>query len=108
MAENNYLIAMGERISLKRKEKHITQEKLAEMIGVSLQTVSNIECGKKAARPENIAKICRALESTADYIMLGEKSENDMKDIIKSLSLLPEKEYKVIYDMIEVLQSRTI
>ena len=53
MSENNYLVALGERISQKRKEKRFTQERLAESIGVSLQTISNIECGRKAARPEN-------------------------------------------------------
>ncbi len=106
MGETNYLVEMGERISLKRKEKQITQERLAEIVGVSLQTVSNIECGKKAARPENIAKICIALDITADYVLLGKKSEVDMKDIIKVISVLPEKEYRVITDIVDLLQNR--
>lgn len=106
MGETNYLIAMGERISSKRKEKRLTQEQLAEIIGVSLQTVSNIECGRKAARPENIAKICNALDSTADYIMLGKKSESEINDLMKTISLLPEREYKVIEDILDLLQSR--
>ena len=106
MGENKYLVEMGERISQKRKERNITQEKLAEIVGVSLQTVSNIECGKKAARPENIAKICLALDTTADYVMLGKKSENDMKGIIKTISVLPEKEYRVITDIVNLLQEK--
>ena len=106
MGETNYLIAMGERVSAKRKEKRLTQEQLAEIIGVSLQTVSNIECGKKAARPENIAKICIALETTADYILLGKKSENQMKDIIKLISQLSEEEYKAIEGIVTLLQKK--
>ena len=106
MGETNYLVKMGDRISLKRKEKQITQEKLAEIVGVSLQTVSNIECGKKAARPENIAKICVALDTTADYVLLGKKSEVDMKDIIKVISVLPEREYRVITDIVDLLQNK--
>ena len=106
MGETKYLVEMGERISRKRKEKNITQERLAEIVGISLQTVSNIECGKKAARPENIAKICVALDITADYVMLGKKSENDMKDIIKTISVLPEQEYRVITDIVNLLQNK--
>ncbi len=104
MGETNYLVEMGERISHKRKEKNLTQEKLAEIVGISLQTVSNIECGKKAARPENIAKICVALETTADYVMLGKKSKEELQGIIKTISELPEKEYKVITDIVSLLQ----
>lgn len=106
MGETNYLVEMGERISLKRKEKNLTQEQLAEIVGISLQTVSNIECGKKAARPESIAKICVALDATADYVMLGKKSEDDMKGIIKTISVLPENKYKVITDIVNLLHEK--
>lgn len=106
MGETKYLVEMGERISQKRKEKNLTQERFAEKVGVSLQTVSNIECGKKAARPENIAKICVALDVTADYILLGKKSEEDMTGIIKTISVLPEKEYRVITDIVDLLQNK--
>ncbi len=106
MGETKYLVEMGERISQKRKEKNLTQERLAEKVGVSLQTVSNIECGKKAARPENIAKICVALDVTADFILLGKKSEEDMTGIIKIISVLPEKEYRVITDIVDLLQNK--
>ena len=108
MGENKYLVSLGERIALKRKEKRFTQEKLAESIGVSLQTISNIECGRKAARPETIAKICFSLDVTADYILLGQKSENDMKGIIKTISLLPDNEYRVVTDIISLIQTKVI
>ena len=104
MGGTKYLVEMGERISLKRKEKCLTQEQLAEKVGISLQTVSNIECGKKAARPESIAKICVVLDTTADFIMLGKKSEEDLKGIIKTISVLPEKEYRVITDIVQLFQ----
>lgn len=106
MGDKNYLVEMGERIARKRKEKCLTQEGLAEKVGVSLQTVSNIECGKKSARPESIAKICIALDTTADYIMLGRREENDLEGIIKTISELPENEYRVITDIVGVFLSR--
>ena len=106
MGDANYLVEMGARISLKRKGKSLTQEELAEKVGVSLQTISNIECGKKAARPESIAKICMALNTTADFIMLGRREETDLEGIIKTISELPENEYRVITDIVGVFLSR--
>jgi len=104
MAEKDFLLEMGERIAIKRKEKKLTQEELAERLGISLQTVSNIECGKKSTRPENIAKICTLLDTTADYILLGERTENQTKGITKILASLPEEKYKVVKNLIFILQ----
>ena len=58
---DNYLQQMGMRITARRKELGLTQEELADMISVSVQTISTAERGRKALRPENIAKISRAL-----------------------------------------------
>ncbi len=103
MQGNNFLMAMGERISVKRKEKRLTQEQLAEAVGVSLQTVSNIECGKKGSGPENIAKICVVLEATADYILLGEKNENQLKGISKQIASLSDEKYKAVESLVYLL-----
>lgn len=103
MAENNFLIQMGERVAIKRKEKNLTQEVLAEKMGVSLQTVSNIECGKKSTRPENIAKICIILNTTADYILLGERAEGQIKGISKLIATLPEDKYVLVESLVTFL-----
>lgn len=105
MSENVFLLEMGNRVSLKRKEKNLTQEQLAEIIGVSLQTISNIECGKKGARPENIVKICHALSCSADYILLGEKSESQLKGISRAISSLNEEKYQAVEKIVCLLQS---
>lgn len=51
MGNNAFLTDMGTRIAQRRKELHITQEQLADKMGVSLQTVSCIELGKKSGAP---------------------------------------------------------
>ena len=38
-------LTIGKFIALKRKEKNLTQEQLAETLGVSNKTVSKWECG---------------------------------------------------------------
>lgn len=62
---------IGLRIKTIRKEKHITAEKLAELVGVSVQTISNIENGRKGVSLQVFLKICKALEISSDYLLFG-------------------------------------
>ena len=43
---------IGKFIAIKRKEKNLTQEQLAEKIGVSNKSVSKWECGKAVKNSE--------------------------------------------------------
>ena len=96
MTDKQFLIAMGTRISKRRKELKLTQEQVAEKMEVSLQTISCIELGKKAIRPENLANLCAVLDITADYILVGKKNENQLVGIIKKLALLPDDDMIMI------------
>lgn len=88
MGNDAFLTDMGKRIAQRRKELHLTQEQLAEKMGVSLQTISCIELGKKAVRPENLANLCTYLNVTADYILYGRRNEQQMNDTVLKLSAL--------------------
>jgi transcriptional regulator with XRE-family HTH domain len=97
---------MGVRISERRKELNLTQEKLAEKMGVSLQTVSCIELGKKAIRPENLANLCLHLNISADYVLYGKRNEQQMIDIVSKLSTLSTEEYNIVENLITFLSSK--
>ena len=97
---------MGKRIAQRRKELHLSQEQLAEKMGVSLQTISCIELGKKAVRPENLANLCTYLNVTADYILYGRRNEQQMNDTVLKLSALGQEEYQVVQTMIELLYKK--
>lgn len=53
---------LGNRIKELRRLRKMTQEQLAERIGIEPNNVSKIEVGKNYPSPENLAKIARALE----------------------------------------------
>lgn len=74
MDSSQLLKDIGERLVQKRKEKGYTQEKLAELIEVTPQMISYAEQGRKAMRPENIIKICCALNISADYLLMGKET----------------------------------
>ena len=75
MGDEKLLREMGARICARRRELHLTQEALAEQMDVSLQMISNLELGKKAIRPENLVKLCQVLSVSADYVLLGVRSD---------------------------------
>lgn len=106
MNNDTFLNTMGSRITQRRKELHLTQEQLAEKMGVSLQTISCIELGKKAIRPENLANLCFYLNVTSDYILYGKRSESQMNELITKLSTLSQREYESIYNLIEILSEK--
>lgn len=108
MDSNNFLEKMGVRTSKRRKELHLTQEQLAEKMGVSLQTVSCIELGKKAVRPENLANMCFYLGVTTDYILYGKRSEKQMDDTVAKLSELSPEAYDTVQNLIDLLVKEKI
>lgn len=103
MGKDVFLTNMGIRIATRRKELSLTQEQLAERMGISLQSISCIELGKKAIRPENLANLCRILDISSDYILLGKRSNQQTSDIMNKLSTLDSASYEAIQNMIELL-----
>lgn len=91
---------MGIRIYERRKQKRWTQEELAEASGVTPQTISTAELGKKALRPKNMLKICIALEISADYLLTGKVTSADTSVISKAVEKLSPQQYHYLEDII--------
>lgn len=97
----NLLREMGNRIYDRRKQLRMTQETLAEAAGITPQTVSAAELGKKALRPENIINICAALDVSPDYLLLGRISGEDKSLLIRKVSQLTPVQYHHLEDIID-------
>ena len=68
-------MTLGQRIAHHRKALGISQETLGERLGVSRQAVSKWESGQTVPDAITVAKLCRALNVSADYIILGKEPE---------------------------------
>ena len=106
MGNDAFLTDMGVRIAQRRKELRITQEQLADKIGVSLQTVSCIELGKKAVSPENLANLCKHLDVTTDYILYGKRNKQQMNDTVAKLAALDAEAFRTVQGLIDLLYER--
>ena len=68
-------LVTGKFIALKRKQKNLTQEQLAEKLGVSNKTISKWETGKCMPDYSIVKNLCEELEVTVAELMDGEISE---------------------------------
>lgn len=64
---------IGARVRTRREELGLTREKFAELAGLSVQFAASIELGKQRMTTDSLAKVCRALCVTADYIVFGKE-----------------------------------
>ena len=106
MGKNDFLTTMGIRIAKRRKELSFTQEQLAEKMGVSLQTISCIELGKKAIRPDNLANLCDVLDISADYVLFGKREQRQINSTISKLAALDPEAYAMVQNMVELLSDK--
>lgn len=91
---------IGIRIMQKRKEQGLSQEKLAEQIGISKNHLSNIERGNNVPTLKFIVDICNILGETPDYYILGiiSKETHEIEQLIRRLPL---SQQKTLYILIE-------
>lgn len=68
---------LGENIYNLRKEKKLSQEQLAEQIGVSRQTISNWELGETAPNPEQLKLLSKTLNISIDELL-----NNDVNTVL--------------------------
>ena len=64
MTTDERMIAFGKRVREIRKNKGISQERLAEMAGIDRSYMGNIERGEKNVTLKKAYEICDALEVT--------------------------------------------
>lgn len=68
---------IGIRIKDSRKKKGLTQEQLAEKMGVSIAYLSKIETGKIHINLERLSEICSILEVTEGDILNGVSNHSE-------------------------------
>lgn len=103
-ADEINLIEIGKRITERRKKLGMTQETLAERGDLTPQFVSYAESGKRAMRPENVIKLAKALEVSADYLLTGDIVDKDMLILSEKLRTLSPEMLRIVENIIDELR----
>ena len=81
-------LATGKFILRKRKEKNLTQEQLAEKLGVSNKTISKWETGKCMPDYSIVRSLCEELGITIGELMDGEETEEKSVRIYDDVQII--------------------
>lgn len=73
-------MSFGENLQFYRKRKDITQEQLAEQLGVSRQTVSKWESDSSYPEMEKVLQLCDLFECPMDTLIRGDAQESLRED----------------------------
>lgn len=79
---------LGKRIQDCRKLKKITQEKMAESIGIDTISLSKIETGKNYPTAENLAKIAKILDIDVYELFINDKIKSNSELLTEIQNLL--------------------
>lgn len=95
---------LGARIREQRKRKGITQEQLAEKLGIDQKHMSKIELGKSYPSLDRLIKVGEVLEvplpSLFEFEHLGEERDR-LKQINDMVQMLGEKDQRRVYKIVK-------
>lgn len=97
---------LGNRIAQLRKNRKITQERLAEKAEISNNYLSNIENNHSIPSLETVMKLCMALDVTPNELLLGiSKNEKHYLsgEILQKLNSCTSREKRLIDGFINLL-----
>lgn len=78
---------LGEKIKRLRKEKHLTQEQLAEIIDIAPRNLVNIETGVNFPKADTLEKILIALNATMSELFDNEHL-TDSEELLKEIEIM--------------------
>ena len=96
--------AIGQRIRNKRKQSMLSQEELAEKIGISTTHMSHIETANTKLSLQVLINIAEALNVSTDELLFeksGTVKEDSVDRIIDILGGRNETEQKIMIDIFE-------
>ncbi len=103
-------INFGRTLRELRERKKLTQEKLAELIGVDPHTISSIETGKVFPVFENLISLCNVFDVepviffTKKVSILSQEDINYIQDIKRMLLSFDSKKLQLLYDIMLAMQ----
>ena len=75
----------------------LTQEQLAEQVGLATKSLASIETGKKGTSIDTLIVLAEILDTSIDYIVLGKEIKSELGIII------PEEKRKFAAKLLKVI-----
>lgn len=86
--KKNINLEIGERVRLARTTRGLSREKLAELLGISTLFLGYIECGQRGMSLATLQNMCKVLNVSADYLLLGRNDEGNEEALLSAVKEL--------------------
>lgn len=77
---------LGKRIAARRKELGLKQSQVNELAGLSDKYLSNIERATSVLSVDVLMKLCTALDTTPNFLLLGTAAKSVTEDCQKAIA----------------------
>ncbi len=101
-----FLMNIQQRLIALRRERDLTQQQMADSIGVHVNQIRRYEAGATQPSLEVLKKIATAMSVTIDSLAFGEKERDPAMDLrlqFEALSQFDEEERKIAKALLESL-----
>ena len=89
-----------------REDNDLTQSEVAKILGTTQQVYSRYEKGINEIPIRHIITLCNYYNVSADYILYGKRSEQQMSETVAKLSALDRQAYGTVQALIDLLYAR--
>ena len=100
------LMKFSQRLAIIRKERSLSQQKLADLVGVHVTQLRRYEAGSSQPTAEVLRKLAIALRASADDLLFDPDERGPDEDLrlhFEALSRLDEEELTVVKAVLEGL-----
>ncbi len=100
------MMSLPARLITLRKEMGLTQQKMAETIGIHVNSLKKYESGQAQPSLEVLKKIALELHVSTDFLLFEEHERGPSDDLalqLEAISQMPEDEQMVIREVLDSL-----
>jgi transcriptional regulator with XRE-family HTH domain len=97
-------MSIAQRLVSLRKQKGLTQQALAEAIGMHITQIKRYEAGSSQPSLEALKKIAQTLRVTTDSLIFEPEElepDEDLRMQFKAVSSMPEEERRIVKQLLE-------
>ena len=102
-AKKEINVEIGRNIKRAREEAGLTQERLSEMMGMGVKSLSAIECGAVGISLSALKRACEILRVPADTLIFGQTNTEASERIAESIKRISPEETRFTEGILEKL-----
>ena len=95
-------VEIGMNIKTERERAGLTQERLSELMGIGVKSLSAVERGTVGISLSALKRLCGILSVSSDTLIFGTTEKNDTTDLLVRLERLTPAQFSLVSSVINM------